>query len=429
MLSRENNDLLCRVEGDAPMGGIMRGHWLPVCLSEEVAEKDGTPVKSRLVGEDLVVFRDSNGKLGVLDEHCPHRGASLVFGRNEECGLRCLYHGWKFDVDGNILEMSSEPDGGALKSALKQKSYPVREAGGFVWAWLGPKEKMREFQPPAWAPVPGIKYAIVKMHAACNWAQVLEGSIDSAHSSSLHSTNMPAAENVYGSTATEDAWLRPSTDKAPKMQFESTPYGFRYAALRKPIKDAEKNQYVRTTLYVAPYTVLIPPNDQYKLSQMLVPIDDVNTMFYWIAWHPDPKKGITQEAWRKFCGATVGVDLNPDYTKKRTLTNLYLQDREAMKKGDFTGIPGIPTQDMAMWESMGEIADRSKDHPGASDMAVVQFRRMMVSAAKKYQESGAVIGADCPIPHAELASFEGIAPKSVDWKTLGVPSGEAVTAK
>jgi phthalate 4,5-dioxygenase len=432
VLSREMNDLLCRVEGDAPMGGIMRSHWLPVCLSEEVAEKDGAPVRSRLVGEDLVVFRDSNGRLGVLDERCPHRGASLVFGRNERCGLRCLYHGWKFDVDGNILEMASEPDGAALKSSLKQRSYPVHEAGGFVWAWLGPKdqkgEPQRSFQPPAWAPVPGIRYAIVKMHAACNWAQVLEGSIDSAHSSSLHSTNMPAAEDVSGSTATGEVWVRPSNDKAPKLQFEATPYGFRYAALRKPIRNPEKDQYVRTTLYLAPFTVLIPPNDQYKLAQMLVPIDDVNTMFYWIAWHPDPKKGISQAAWRKFCAATVGVDLDQDFRKKRNLGNHYMQDREAMKRGDFTGIVGIPTQDMAMWESMGPIADRSKDHPGSSDVAVVQFRRIMVAAAKRFQEGGAAIGADCPIAHVSLASFEGIVPKSTDWRSLGAESPASVAS-
>ena len=429
MLTREQNELLCRVEGDAPMGGIMRRHWLPVCLSEEVTEKDGAPVRSRLVGESLVVFRDSSGKLGVLDEHCPHRGASLVFGRNEECGLRCLYHGWKFDVDGNILEMSAEPDGSALMKSLKQKSYPVREAGGFVWAWLGPKDEVREFEPPAWAPKPGIKYAIVKMHASCNWAQVLEGSIDSAHSSSLHSTNMPAAENVYGSTATDEAWYRPSNDKAPRMQFEPTPYGFRYAALRKPIKNPEADQYVRTTLFIAPFTVLIPPNNQYNLAQMLVPMDDVNTMFYWIAWHPDPKKGITQEAWRRFCAATVGEDLNPDFTKKRTLQNMYQQDRAAMKNGDFTGIRGIPTQDMAMWESMGPIADRSLDHPGSSDMAVVQFRRMMMSAAKKFKEGGPAIGTTKHTPHVQLSSFEGIVPKSTDWRTLGVPADESVTAK
>ena len=429
MLTREQNELLCRVEGDAPMGGIMRRHWLPVCMSEEVAEKDGAPIRSRLVGERLVVFRDSEGKLGVLDEHCPHRGASLVFGRNEHCGLRCLYHGWKFDVQGNILEMSSEPDGSALMKSLKQRSYPVHEAGGFVWAWLGPKDEMRDFAPPAWAPQPGIKYAIVKMHAACNWAQVLEGSIDSAHSSSLHSTNMPAAENVYGSTATDEAWYRPSNDKAPRMQFEPTPYGFRYAALRKPIKNPETDQYVRTTLFIAPFTVLIPPNNQYNLAQMLVPMDDVNTMFYWIAWHPDPKKGITQEAWRRFCAATLGEDLNPDFTKKRTLHNMYQQDRAAMKNGDFTGIRGIPTQDMAMWESMGPITDRSRDHPGSSDMAVVQFRRMMVAAAKKFKDGGPAIGTTSKVPQAKLSSFEGIVPKSTDWRTLGVPADEPVTAK
>jgi len=430
MLTREQNDLLCRVEGDAPMGGIMRRHWLPVCMSEEVAERDGAPVKSRLVGDDLVVFRDTNGKLGVLDEYCPHRGASLVFGRNEECGLRCLYHGWKFDVEGNIVAMAAEPDGAALMKSLKHRSYPVREAGGFVWAWLGPKDEMREFEPPAWAPKPGIEYAIVKMHAACNWAQVLEGSVDSAHSSSLHSTNMPAAEDVYGSTATDDAWYRPSNDKAPRMQFEPTSYGFRYAALRKPIKNPDTHQYVRTTLFIAPFTVLIPPNNQYNLAQMLVPIDDVNTMFYWIAWHPDPSKGITQEKWRRFCAATVGEDLNPDFTKKRTLQNLYMQDRAAMKAGDFTGIKGIPTQDMAMWESMGPIVDRSKDHPGSSDMAVVQFRRMMVAAAKKFHETGAVIGAgQGRTPYVQLASFEGVVPKTTDWKTLGVPQETPVTAK
>jgi len=313
--------------------------------------------------------------------------------------------------------------------SLKQKSYPVRESGGFVWAWLGPKEEMREFEPPAWAPTPGIKYAIVKMHAACNWAQVLEGSIDSAHSSSLHSTNMPAAEDVYGSTATDEAWYRPSNDKAPRMQFEPTPYGFRYAALRKPIKNPETDQYVRTTLFLAPFTVLIPPNNQYNLAQMLVPMDDVNTMFYWIAWHPDPKKGISQEAWRRFCGATLGEDINPDFTKKRTLQNLYLQDRTAMKQGDFTGIKGIPTQDMAMWESMGPIADRSRDHPGSSDMAVVQFRRMMVAAAKKFKEGAPAIGTASRVPQAKLASFEGIVPKTTDWRTLGVPVEESVTAK
>jgi len=429
MLTKEQNELLCRVEGEAPMGGIMRRHWLPVCLSEEVAEADGAPVRSRLLGEDLVVFRDSKGQLGVLGEYCLHRRASLAFGRNEDCGLRCLYHGWKFDVAGNVVDMPSEAPGAAQRLGKKATAYPVGESGGFVWVWMGPRDALREFAPPAWAPQPDIRTAIVKMHAACNWAQVLEGSIDSAHSSTLHSTNMPAAEGVDGSTATEEAWLRPSHDKAPRLQFDATPYGFRYAALRKPIQQPETHVYVRTTLFIAPFTVLIPPNDRYNLAQMLVPIDDVNTMFYWIAWHPDPAKGITQEAWRRFCAATVGEDLDENYRKKRNLANRYLQDRAAMQRGDWTGITGIPAQDMAMWESMGPITDRAQDHFGASDLAVAQFRRMMVAAAQKFAAGGAAIGTTNTIPHAKLASFEGVVPKSVDWKTLGVPSEEIVSAK
>ena len=143
MLTAEENDLLCRVEGDAPMGAIMRRHWLPACLSEEIAEADCDPVKVRLLGEDLVAFRDTNGRVGVLDAHCPHRRVSLVYGRNEQCGLRCLYHGWKMDVDGTIVEMSSEPANSGLVGKAKHKAYRVREAAGLVWVYMGPANEMR----------------------------------------------------------------------------------------------------------------------------------------------------------------------------------------------------------------------------------------------------------------------------------------------
>src|SRR5665213_1774755 len=151
MLTAEENDLLCRVEGKAAMGRLMRQHWLPACMSEEVAERDGAPVRSRLLGEDLVVFRDSEGRLGVLGEHCPHRRASLAFGRNEDCGLRCLYHGWKFDVEGRVLDMSCEPDNGArIKDGIRHKSYPTREGGGFVWVYMGAEAEAPAFEMPSW---------------------------------------------------------------------------------------------------------------------------------------------------------------------------------------------------------------------------------------------------------------------------------------
>jgi phthalate 4,5-dioxygenase oxygenase subunit len=255
----------------------------------------------------------------------------------------------------------------------------------------------------------------------------LEGSIDSAHSSSLHSTVMPSM-NVDGAKAVGEYWPRPSADKAPRMQFQSTSFGFRYAAIRKPIQNAGTHDYVRVTLFVAPFTVIIPPNDRYKMAQMLFPIDDVNTMFYWIAFHET--QGISQDEWRKFCAAEIGVDIDSDFRKLRNAENDYLQDREAMKRGDFTGIKGIPAQDMAMWESMGPITDRSEDNLGASDIAVIQFRRQMIAAARRFRDGGPAIGTAEPrIKQAQLSSFEGIVPKSTDWRTLGVSEEELSVAR
>ena len=415
-MTPEQNDLMCRVEGSAPMGAVMRRYWMPACMSEEVGERDGPPRRVRLLGEDMVAFRDTAGRVGVLDEHCPHRRASLVFGRNEECGLRCLYHGWKFDVDGNAVDMSSEPSDARMRASMRTRAYPAREAGGFVWVWMGDPAAPAAFDPPVWAAAPDERIAIVKMHAACNWAQVLEGAIDSAHSSSLHSTNMPTATDVSGSTATDSQWLRPSADKSPRLQIERTPYGFRYAAIRTPIHDAEVQDYVRTTLYIAPFTVMIPPTDRYKLIQMLVPVDDVNCMFYWIAWHET--KGISAADWRSFCGAVPGIDVDPvTFRKKRTLENDYLQDRVAMAAGDFTGMEGIPVQDMAMWESMGPIADRTNDKLGSSDRAIVEFRKLALKLAREAGEGGD--GAVRRFGANDVSSYERMVAKAEDWRLVG----------
>jgi len=420
MLTQEENELLCRVEGNAPMGQLMRRHWLPACLSEEVAQPDGTPVRIRALGEDLVAFRDTNGKLGVLDEHCPHRRASLALGRNEECGLRCLYHGWKMDVDGNIIDMASEPQAERMAAKIKHKAYPVREAGGFVWIYMGPPEEMPAFEPPAFAPTPNAKVSLLKIHVPCNWAQVLEGQIDSAHSSSLHSSDMVPA-NVDAAKATDTTWLRPSTDKAPRMQCENTSYGFRYAAIRKPIHNPDTHDYVRITVHIAPFTCLIPPNNAYNVASVIVPADDLNTVFYFLAWSDGSSKpGIDEQVWRRFNNAQIGVDLTADYRNIRTRDNNYMQDRNAMKLGDFTGIRGIPNQDIAMWETMGRIADRTRDWLGTSDIAVSRFRKLMVDAAVAMRDKGAALGQTKPhLAHATISSFEGVVPKTTDWRNLG----------
>jgi phthalate 4,5-dioxygenase oxygenase subunit len=429
-MTPEENDLLCRVEGDAPMGQIMRRHWIAACLSEEVAAPDGAPVRVRLLGENLVVFRDTKGRIGVLDELCSHRRASLVFGRNEECGLRCLYHGWKFDVDGNVVDMASEPVGSVDPSRVKQKAYPAREAGGFVWTYMGPPEEMRAFEPPAFAPTADTRVSATKVRVNCNWAQILEGQIDSAHSSTLHSSDMVPAQ-VDGAKATDVNWLRPSTDKAPRFQIERTSYGFRYAAIRRPILNEATHDYIRTTVYVAPFTALIPPNNIHNVATLLVPEDDRTTMFYFIAWNGADKPGIDAEGWRKFNVLQWGVDVDKDFNSVRNAGNMYRQDRAAMQAGNFTGIPGIPNQDIAMWESMGPISDRTQERVGASDVAVVAFRRLMVDAARAIRDGGAAIGTTEPhIPHATISSFEGVVPKTTNWRSLGggseaVPSSAA----
>ena len=423
MLTAEENDLLCRVEGDAPMGQFMRRHWIPACLSEEVAEPDGAPVRTRLLGEDLVVFRDTDGRLGVLDEYCPHRRVSLVFGRNEECGLRCLYHGWKMDVEGNVLEMASEPPESGFVAKVKHKAYPVKEWGGFVWTYMGPAETMPEFEPPAFAPTEDARVSIVKIHVPCNWAQILEGQIDSAHSSSLHSSDMKPAKGS-SAMAFDSYWVRPSTDKAPRMEVEATSFGFHYAAIRRPIQNAATHDYVRKTVYVAPFTALIPPNNAYNIATVLSPTDNTHTAFHFIAWHPTD--GINQEAWRKFNVAQVGIDVDDNYNNLRTRENNYWQDRKAMKLENFTGIDGIPNQDISMWVTMGPIADRTRERVGASDRAVVEFRRIMVEAAKQMRDGSKVLGRTEPhIPHVRISSFEGVVPKSSDWRTLGAEQYQA----
>ncbi|PUA19674.1 Rieske 2Fe-2S domain-containing protein [Glaciimonas sp. PCH181] len=417
MLTKEENNLLCRIEGDAPMGQLMRRHWTPVCLVEEVSEPDGAPVKATLFGEDLVVFRDTNGRVGVMDEYCPHRRVSLVFGRNEECGLRCLYHGWKMDVEGTIIEMVSEPAASNMASKMKHLAYRTIEWAGLVWAYMGPQDDIPPFTPPAWAPKAEVKVSIAKVLIPCNWAQILEGAIDSAHSSSLHSSDFVPAR-VGGAEANEKNWLRPSTDKAPRMQIDRTSYGFRYAALRRPLTNAASHDYVRSTVFVAPATALIPPNNLYNVANINVPMDDTHTAFYFIAWG-NPATTPDTETWRKFLGARIGVDLDEKYVPLRNRENHFWQDRQAMKAGNFTGITGFPNQDIAMWVTMGPIADRSDDRLGASDLAIVEFRRIMLDAVRAFREGKPAIGtADLAIPSGTCA-FQAIVPKTTDWRSFG----------
>jgi phthalate 4,5-dioxygenase oxygenase subunit len=284
---------------------------------------------------------------------------------------------------------------------------------------------MPEFEAPPWAPHDQARVAIAKAELPCNWAQIMEGQIDSAHSSSLHSSDMRPARGE--ATAKDDHWVRPSTDKNPRLQVQVTNYGFRYAAIRRPLMNANTHDYVRITTYVAPFTALIPPNSSYNVATVLVPRNDNSTYFHFIAWAEGDQKGIDTNAWRKFCVLQVGVDVDKRFrTIKRLAENDYLQDRDLMQAGNFTGIPGIPNQDIAMWESMGSIADRTQERLGASDIAIVQFRRVMLEAVQTFRSQGQVIGQIEPrLPQAKLRSYQGVVEKSVQWRTLGASDEEA----
>lgn len=414
-MTPEENELLCRVEGDAPMGRLFRQYWLPICLSEEVSEPDGAPVRARVLGENLVAFRDTKGRVGVMDERCPHRGTSLFYGRNEDCGLRCLYHGWKMDVEGNVVEMVSEPASSKLPEKVKHRAYKTKEWAGIVWGYMGDQENVPEFVPPPWAPTEDVRVSIAKVIVPCNWAQVLEGNIDSSHSSSLHSSDMVPAK-VGQAEATGKQWLRPSTDKTPRLQVEHTSYGFRYAAIRRPISDSKNTNYVRSTVFMVPSSAMIPPNSSYNVANFNVPMDDTHTAFHFIAWG-SPKTTPETETWRRFLGQVIGTDLDETYRPKRNIENRFWQDRWAMKAGNYTGIFGFPNQDLAMWTGQGPIADRSTETLAAGDVAIVEFRNVMLKALREFMDGDdAMNTGDKRVP-TSTCSFEALLPKEQDWRT------------
>jgi phthalate 4,5-dioxygenase oxygenase subunit len=302
-----------------------------------------------------------------------------------------------------------------MAAGVKHLAYPSKEWGGMIWAYMGPADTLPEFQPPAWAPTADTQVTIAKAVLPCNWAQILEGAIDSAHSSSLHSSDMVSTPSVDSAAATDNLWLRPSNDKAPRLQIERTSYGFRYAAIRKPIHNADVNDYVRTTVFVAPASALIPPNNLYNVANINVPADDTTTVFYFIAWGDATQTPTTQQ-WRKFLGQTVGEDLDEHYRPLRNRDNDYWQDRDAMKAGNFTGITGFPNQDIAMWCTMGAISNRGADRLGASDIAVVEFRKQMLKAVRTFQETGNAIGTGADAIPKEVCAFQTMVPKGSDWR-------------
>jgi phthalate 4,5-dioxygenase oxygenase subunit len=409
MLTRQENELLCRVGPDAPMGQMMRRYWLPALMSTELVA--GTPKRVRLLGEDFVAFRGDDGVAGLLDESCPHRGASLVLARTEGCALRCLYHGWKIDRDGKILEMPSEPEGSVFANKLSKAKYPVYESAGIVWTYLAAPETAPPVPDFAYARVPDSHRVNAKHRTDCNWAQCLEGAIDTAHSNYLHSTDIRPLDGESRSRWEVARTARPSQDGRPRILTEDTPYGFRYAALRRPLVDPEIRNYVRVTHFVAPFTAIIPLGDLQNV-QIFVPIDDEHTYMYNVKFSFQKPPPGAREA-----GGADQTD--GDFGTNRSRANNWLQDREAMKSSSYTGIDIIRNQDRAVQESMGPIYDRSKEHLGVSDTAIIRMRRRMLDSVRAFAERG-----ERPVALAEsfdygdVVAVEGMLPLDAPWQDL-----------
>jgi phthalate 4,5-dioxygenase oxygenase subunit len=421
MLSREENELITRTGPGTPMGEVLRRYWMPILLERELSEPDGEPVKVRVLGERLVAFRDTDGRIGLLDEFCPHRRVSLWLGRNEECGLRCVYHGWKFDVLGNCVDQLNEPGESSFAEKVHIKRYPTLELGGIIWTYMGPADK----QPPPpcfeFTQVPASHRHTSKVIEECNWLQALEGGIDTSHAPILH-------------RALKASSTRPGIDPRspfvrggpPTLEVDLTEYGYRYAGVRKL---PEGGKYIRAYHYVMPFTQLRPatlfgaglpdaPHDSGP-GHFWVPMDD-HTCMVWNFMYALGGEGITDEERREY-----GNGNGPDHVDQstfraiRNMDNNWGIDRQVQKAETYSGIEGVNTQDRAVQESMGPVVDRSEEYLGPADKAIIAMRRLLVQAIQSVEAGQDPPGADTS--YYALRAVERIIPDDAQWRDAMLP--------
>src|SRR6266446_4840904 len=383
MLSAADNELLTRTGAGTPMGEYFRRYWLPVVLSRELPAPDCPPIRVQMLGEELLAFRDTQGRVGLIEPTCAHRGANLFFGRNEEGGLRCIYHGWKYDVEGKCVEMPNVPPGAAYHGKISIKAYPTRESGEMVWAYLGPREHMPEDIPQLEVGMlPASHRYVSKRLQMCNWAHSMEGALDTAHFSFLHMPAPSVKTYVNPATAADEnrlRWLR--DDPMPQFTIVEHDVGFAVGGSRRA--DGEE-LYWRATQFMLPSHSVAPsamPKEFFQ-GYSWVPITDESCWIYTYAWHPD--RPLTNEERARFEKGGYGqfAELGPGYVPLRNRTNDYLIDREDQKHGSFTGVRGIAEQDALAQDSQGVIVDRTREHLTATDAAIVRFRRLMLGEAK-----------------------------------------------
>jgi nitrite reductase/ring-hydroxylating ferredoxin subunit len=440
MLSREDNELLCRVGSGTPVGAMLRQYWVPALMSSELPERDGAPVRVRLMGENLIAFRVTSGKIGLIQNHCPHRGASLFFGRNEEEGLRCVYHGWKYSCEGHCVDMPSEPEESNFKSKIHATAYPCVERNDIIWTYMGPRQT-----PP---PLPDIEpnmlprgeSAVQKVLRECNWFQGLEGDIDTSHLGFLHLGAIKPEQTTPGTFDYYNV-----ADRAPKYEVVDTEFGTSYGAYRPAEADT---YYWRIAHFLFPFFTMIPTGilGMQVLVRAWVPVDDEHIMFWSIT---APRSRLGSGAAGGASGLNAGgravaaagarpggfefLPDSPDWLGKFRLAqnkdNDYLIDRKAQRTESFTGIAGIHQQDQAVTESMGPIYDRTQEHLGTSDAMVIRTRRRVINAARALRDNAVTPpGVDNPAVYRHRSGGV-ILPRDADWLEATKGLRQAVAAQ
>jgi len=386
MLSGGDNETLTRVGPGTPMGDLMRHYWIPACLSSEL-EADDEPMRLLLLGERLIAFRDSTGRIGIMDHRCAHRGASLFFGRNEASGLRCVYHGWKYDVEGNCVDMPNVPPSQDFKRKIKAKAYRVVERAGLVWTYMGPRAEAPPLPEIEALMLPEAERVLRVHQRECNWLQSLEGDIDTSHFGFLH---IGSVDVNHVDPDTLHRWA--VVDRAPEYKVRETEWGTMYCAFREAEPGA---LYYRFAHFLLPFFTF-SPNGTFKdlvLCTVNVPMDDEHTMTYSIGWAKRTAPLETLKTGEAIPG--LGRDMkylprtNGWYGRWRLegrRDNDYFIDREAQRHSSYTGIQGIGRQDQAVVESMGTIVDRSLEHLAPSDRMITATRRRLLKAARELRD-------------------------------------------
>jgi phenylpropionate dioxygenase-like ring-hydroxylating dioxygenase large terminal subunit len=419
MLKAEQNQLLTQTGPGTPMGELFRRHWIPALLASEVALPDGPPVRVRLLSERMIAFRDTAGRLGLIDEFCAHRGVSLWFGRNEESGVRCAYHGWKYDTNGRCTEVPSEPVESGYCKKIKLKSYPLVERGGVIWTYMGPPETQPP--PPEWefATVPASQSYTSKRLQECNWLQAMEGGIDSSHVSFLHSGALNTDPLFKGSVGNQYNL----DDLRPIFEVVESAGGL-YIGARRNAGDGR--YYWRITPWVMPCFTMVPPRGDHPVhGHFWVPIDDENCWAWSFDYHPVRALSAAELAAMRE-GKGVHVKVDAAFRPLQNKDNDYLMDRDAQKAGHtFSGIAGFGIQDASVQESMGPIQDRTRENLVSTDNGIIMARHRLMKAAKELVAKGTLPPSRDPA-HQRVRSVAVVLPAGTPFQE---GAGEALKAR